>query len=318
MTFSPSRRNRPPQPPSTSPAITRASPLDARNTVWKMLERALPALKTTAAVHVHIDKRLPVQGGIGAGSANAVAALLGPRARTGSPRHRPSAGCRQAPHRRRSRLRRAAVPHRRHGPGYRPRRAGLPPVRTCRSPSASWLCLKSASPPPRPIATGTPSTLVHRASPAASALTPPPASDKLLTLSRALASVLAPRPPEAQSTGDGTHSSGVSAQLLSGAKTLPGSRRSIRFLRLSEPGSKTTSKRSSSGSIPLSEQSGAFLRTPATLRRRPCTRRSPARGRPFSGCTAPKPRPQLPSKGSARPAFDRCGPRPCRATNTGR
>ncbi|MGA7525502.1 MAG: 4-(cytidine 5'-diphospho)-2-C-methyl-D-erythritol kinase, partial [Acidobacteriaceae bacterium] len=38
-----------------------------------------------------------------------------------------------------------------------------------------------------------------------------PGSDKLLTLSRALASALAPRPPEAQSAGDGTHSSGVSA-----------------------------------------------------------------------------------------------------------
>ncbi|MGA7525017.1 MAG: 4-(cytidine 5'-diphospho)-2-C-methyl-D-erythritol kinase, partial [Acidobacteriaceae bacterium] len=52
-------------------------PCDAANTVWKMLERALPALKTAAEAHVHIDKRLPVQGGIGAGSANAVAALLG-------------------------------------------------------------------------------------------------------------------------------------------------------------------------------------------------------------------------------------------------
>jgi 4-diphosphocytidyl-2-C-methyl-D-erythritol kinase len=47
----------------------------------------------------------------------------------------------------------------------------------------------------------------------ASALTDPPGSDKLLVLSRALASVLAPGPPEAQSTGVGTHSSGVSAQV---------------------------------------------------------------------------------------------------------
>ncbi|QNI31109.1 4-(cytidine 5'-diphospho)-2-C-methyl-D-erythritol kinase [Alloacidobacterium dinghuense] len=52
-------------------------PTDERNTVWKMLDRALPALKAPAEVHVHIEKRLPVQGGLGAGSANAVAALIG-------------------------------------------------------------------------------------------------------------------------------------------------------------------------------------------------------------------------------------------------
>ncbi len=52
-------------------------PLDARNTAWKMVERVLRAVGITAAVHIHIEKRLPVQGGIGAGSANAVAALIG-------------------------------------------------------------------------------------------------------------------------------------------------------------------------------------------------------------------------------------------------
>jgi 4-diphosphocytidyl-2-C-methyl-D-erythritol kinase len=52
-------------------------PLDRRNTVWKMTERALAALGITAEVAIHIEKRLPVQGGLGAGSANAAAALLG-------------------------------------------------------------------------------------------------------------------------------------------------------------------------------------------------------------------------------------------------
>ena len=52
-------------------------PTDGRNTVWKMLERALAARGITAEVHAHIEKRLPVQGGMGAGSANAAAALIG-------------------------------------------------------------------------------------------------------------------------------------------------------------------------------------------------------------------------------------------------
>jgi 4-diphosphocytidyl-2-C-methyl-D-erythritol kinase len=52
-------------------------PTDSRNTAWKMVELALAALKTTVAVEIHIEKRLPVQGGLGAGSANAVAALIG-------------------------------------------------------------------------------------------------------------------------------------------------------------------------------------------------------------------------------------------------
>ncbi len=52
-------------------------PCDARNTCWKMLDWALETLKMTAQVSVHIEKRLPVQGGLGAGSANAAAALIG-------------------------------------------------------------------------------------------------------------------------------------------------------------------------------------------------------------------------------------------------
>jgi 4-diphosphocytidyl-2-C-methyl-D-erythritol kinase len=52
-------------------------PCDDRNTCWKIVERALDRLKIPAKVTVHIEKRLPVQGGLGAGSANAVAALIG-------------------------------------------------------------------------------------------------------------------------------------------------------------------------------------------------------------------------------------------------
>jgi 4-diphosphocytidyl-2-C-methyl-D-erythritol kinase len=52
-------------------------PDDSRNTAWKMVTLALRQLRTTAEVEIHIDKRLPVQGGLGAGSGNAVAALVG-------------------------------------------------------------------------------------------------------------------------------------------------------------------------------------------------------------------------------------------------
>jgi 4-diphosphocytidyl-2-C-methyl-D-erythritol kinase len=52
-------------------------PCDDRNTCWKIVERALDRLKISAKVRIHIEKRLPVQGGLGAGSANAVAALIG-------------------------------------------------------------------------------------------------------------------------------------------------------------------------------------------------------------------------------------------------
>jgi 4-diphosphocytidyl-2-C-methyl-D-erythritol kinase len=55
----------------------RRVPLDNRNTAWKMVENALKRMRILARVSIHIDKRLPVQGGMGAGSANAVAALIG-------------------------------------------------------------------------------------------------------------------------------------------------------------------------------------------------------------------------------------------------
>jgi 4-diphosphocytidyl-2-C-methyl-D-erythritol kinase len=52
-------------------------PRDGRNTAWRMVERCLARLGLAAEVKIHIEKRLPVQGGMGAGSANAAAALLG-------------------------------------------------------------------------------------------------------------------------------------------------------------------------------------------------------------------------------------------------
>jgi 4-diphosphocytidyl-2-C-methyl-D-erythritol kinase len=52
-------------------------PTDARNTAWKMVELALKRAGVAAEVAIHIEKNLPVQGGLGAGSANAAAALIG-------------------------------------------------------------------------------------------------------------------------------------------------------------------------------------------------------------------------------------------------
>jgi len=52
-------------------------PRDGRNTAWRMVERCLVRLGVSAEVEIHIEKNLPVQGGMGAGSANAAAALLG-------------------------------------------------------------------------------------------------------------------------------------------------------------------------------------------------------------------------------------------------
>ena len=52
-------------------------PCDGRNTAWKMVEKTLAQLGRTARVEIHIQKNLPIQGGMGAGSANAAAALIG-------------------------------------------------------------------------------------------------------------------------------------------------------------------------------------------------------------------------------------------------
>jgi 4-diphosphocytidyl-2-C-methyl-D-erythritol kinase len=58
-------------------------PTDEHNTAWKMAVLALEALGISAEVEIAIEKRLPVQGGLGAGSANAVAALVGLEAELG-------------------------------------------------------------------------------------------------------------------------------------------------------------------------------------------------------------------------------------------
>jgi 4-diphosphocytidyl-2-C-methyl-D-erythritol kinase len=52
-------------------------PRDESNTCFRIVEKALGALKIKSRVVVEIEKRLPVQGGLGGASANAVAALLG-------------------------------------------------------------------------------------------------------------------------------------------------------------------------------------------------------------------------------------------------
>jgi 4-diphosphocytidyl-2-C-methyl-D-erythritol kinase len=48
-----------------------------KNTAFRIVDLALQRLNLTAQVAIDIQKRLPVQGGLGAGSANAAAALIG-------------------------------------------------------------------------------------------------------------------------------------------------------------------------------------------------------------------------------------------------
>ncbi len=52
-------------------------PVDERNTMHRIVTAALRAMGVTALVHIRLQKSLPLQGGLGAGSANAAAALLG-------------------------------------------------------------------------------------------------------------------------------------------------------------------------------------------------------------------------------------------------
>ena len=51
-------------------------PTDSTNTCWRIIERAMQALKARGRVVIEIEKRLPIQGGLGGASGNAVATLL--------------------------------------------------------------------------------------------------------------------------------------------------------------------------------------------------------------------------------------------------
>ena len=51
-------------------------PLDETNTCWRMGERVMKALKARGRVVIKIEKGLPIQGGLGGASSNAVATLL--------------------------------------------------------------------------------------------------------------------------------------------------------------------------------------------------------------------------------------------------
>jgi 4-diphosphocytidyl-2-C-methyl-D-erythritol kinase len=51
-------------------------PLNEGNTCWRIVNRAMALLGTSGRVQMEIEKQLPVQGGLGGASSNAVAALL--------------------------------------------------------------------------------------------------------------------------------------------------------------------------------------------------------------------------------------------------
>jgi len=52
-------------------------PKDESNTCYRIVEETMPVLRAKGRVVIDIEKRLPVQGGLGGASANAVATLLG-------------------------------------------------------------------------------------------------------------------------------------------------------------------------------------------------------------------------------------------------
>jgi 4-diphosphocytidyl-2-C-methyl-D-erythritol kinase len=52
-------------------------PLDSSNTCYRIAERVLDEIGVKARVSIEIEKRLPVQGGLGAASSNAVATMIG-------------------------------------------------------------------------------------------------------------------------------------------------------------------------------------------------------------------------------------------------
>ncbi|HUB20257.1 MAG TPA: hypothetical protein VL990_16570 [Acidobacteriaceae bacterium] len=188
-------------------------PADDRNTAWKMAERTLAALNLRCEVHIHIEKRLPVQGGIGAGSANAVAALIGLERELA----RAGVAALAEP----EKLRIAAQV----GSDVPLFLIGGTVLGVGRGEEVSPL---SDIPPTEcvlalpDVGVSTPQAYRdwdelrgsgHRAPSSGKdqQLTALEASDKLLTLSRALASAFGSRPPEETFAGVGAHSSGVSA-----------------------------------------------------------------------------------------------------------
>jgi 4-diphosphocytidyl-2-C-methyl-D-erythritol kinase len=54
----------------------RRVPCDESNTCWRMAERAMKALEACGRVVIQVEKSLPVQGGLGGASSNAIATLL--------------------------------------------------------------------------------------------------------------------------------------------------------------------------------------------------------------------------------------------------
>jgi len=52
-------------------------PSDETNTCWRVADKVLRSLKMRGKVRISIEKNLPVQGGMGAASSNAIATLLG-------------------------------------------------------------------------------------------------------------------------------------------------------------------------------------------------------------------------------------------------
>jgi 4-diphosphocytidyl-2-C-methyl-D-erythritol kinase len=181
-------------------------PTDARNTAWKMVERALAALGVHADVHIHIEKRLPVQGGIGAGSANAVAALIGLELELERAGVAPLPGP--------EKLRIGAevgsdvplflIGGTVLGVGRGEEVSPLPDI----PPTDCVLALPE-------VGVSTPQAYrdwdALQGTAADRELTGSYGSDRLATLSRAFASAFSPKPPGGMSAGVGAHSSGVSA-----------------------------------------------------------------------------------------------------------
>jgi 4-diphosphocytidyl-2-C-methyl-D-erythritol kinase len=187
-------------------------PTDNRNTAWKMAERALGALGVHADVHIHIEKRLPVQGGIGAGSANAVAALIGMELELERGGIAPLAAGEKL---RIGALVGSDVPlfligGTVLGVGRGEEVSPLPDIPATECVLALPDVGVSTSQAYRDWDASQSAELRAQSS-ETNGLTVNDASDRLTTLSRAFASVFGPRPPEGMSAGVGAHSSGVSA-----------------------------------------------------------------------------------------------------------